>query len=54
MFQLIRRLWVQDDGQGLVEYAFILAFIAIAVIASVREIAPKIEPKYVSVETAFE
>lgn len=35
MFELVKKFFVEEEGQGLVEYALILALIAIVVIGAV-------------------
>ena len=34
MWKSLRKLWVKEEGQGLVEYALIIALVAIAVVAA--------------------
>jgi Flp pilus assembly pilin Flp len=36
MSQLIRRLWSEDDGQDIAEYAVMLAVILVLVVGTVR------------------
>ncbi|HBT20212.1 MAG TPA: Flp family type IVb pilin [Peptococcaceae bacterium] len=33
MLNILKRLWVEEEGQGLSEYGLILALVAIAVVA---------------------
>ncbi len=35
---LVKRLWKEEEGQGMVEYVLILALIAIAAIVAVRAV----------------
>ena len=44
---------VQERGQGLVEYAIILAFVAIVVIAVMRLLGPKVGNVFSSVNNSF-
>lgn len=46
MTQQIRRLWTDDSGQDLVEYALLVALIAIVVIGAVRLLGPIIADFY--------
>jgi pilus assembly protein Flp/PilA len=43
MNQLLRRLWNDEAGQDLTEYALLLVLIALAAIASIKGIAGSIE-----------
>lgn len=43
----------QEKGQGLVEYAIILALVAIVVIAAVRLLGPKIGNTFSSVNNSI-
>ncbi|HEX5809170.1 MAG TPA: Flp family type IVb pilin [Anaerolineales bacterium] len=44
---------LQERGQGLVEYAIIMAFVAIVVIAIVRLLGPKVGNVFSSVNDSF-
>ena len=44
---------LQERGQGLVEYAIIMAFVAIVVIAIVRLLGPKVGNVFSSVNNSF-
>ena len=44
---------LQERGQGLVEYAIILAFVAIVVIAIMRLMGPKVGNVFSSVNNSF-
>lgn len=46
MLQLVEKLYKNEEGQGLVEYALILALIAIVVIAAVRAIGSAANNKF--------
>jgi pilus assembly protein Flp/PilA len=41
MFKLIKKLYRDEEGQGLVEYGLILALIAIVVIVALRLLGTK-------------
>ena len=43
----------KEKGQGLVEYAIILAFVAIVVIAIMRLLGPKVGNVFSSVNNSF-
>lgn len=34
MMNLLKRLWMEDDGQGMVEYGLIIALVAVVVIGA--------------------
>lgn len=44
---------LQERGQGLVEYAIIMAFVAIVVIAIMRLLGPKVGNVFSSVNNSF-
>jgi pilus assembly protein Flp/PilA len=46
MSSLLRRLVREDDGQDLVEYAMLVALIALAVVAGVGALATAINGQY--------
>ena len=39
MLKLVKRLWKEEEGQGMAEYALILALVAIAVILAFQNLA---------------
>lgn len=39
---LVKRLWKEEEGQGMVEYVLILALIAIAAIVIVKAVGGKV------------
>jgi pilus assembly protein Flp/PilA len=39
MKSLLKRLWIEDEGQDLVEYGLLLALVALAALASMKTIA---------------
>ncbi|HYR90680.1 MAG TPA: Flp family type IVb pilin [Terriglobia bacterium] len=47
------RFWRETEGQDLVEYALIVAAIALAMIATVREIGNALSSLYLSISTAL-
>lgn len=44
--KLLRRLLLDENGQGLVEYALILAFVAVAVVAVLKTLGEHTIPFY--------
>jgi pilus assembly protein Flp/PilA len=51
--KIIRRLIVEEQGQDLVEYALLVAAIALALIASVKNLAEGINSMFTSISTAL-
>jgi Flp pilus assembly pilin Flp len=47
------RLWQETDGQDLVEYALIVAAIALGMIAAVRGVATALNSLYESISAAL-
>lgn len=46
MLALAKRLVKEEEGQGLVEYALIIALIAVAVIAAIALLGDKVEETF--------
>ena len=51
MKNLFRRLVLEDQGQDLIEYAFLVAFIALAVIVSLQSLAGGISTQMTNIGT---
>lgn len=51
--QETNRLWKETDGQDLVEYALIVAAIALGMIATVRGVATALNSLYESITAAL-
>jgi len=49
----VKRLISEESGQDLVEYAFLLAFIALACILGMQQLGIAINQTYGSVNTSF-
>jgi Flp pilus assembly pilin Flp len=47
------RFWTETEGQDLVEYALIVAVIALGMIAAVRGVAAALNSLYTSIEAAL-
>jgi pilus assembly protein Flp/PilA len=52
MSSLLRRFVRDDDGQDLVEYAMLIALIALAVVAGVGALATAINTQYNNISTS--
>ncbi len=50
MLKLVKRLWKEEEGQGLAEYALILALIAIACVVALSTLGGAISGKLNKVE----
>jgi pilus assembly protein Flp/PilA len=40
--ELLKQIWSEDDGQGLVEYGLLLGIITVAAIVAILAIGPKV------------
>jgi len=49
MKQLLLRLWTEDDGQDLVEYALIVAAVGLALIVTVNQLSQAVVSLYSSI-----
>ena len=54
MKDLLKVLWSNDSGQGMVEYGLIIAAVAIAVIIALFALGPKIGSMFSSVGTSLQ
>jgi len=48
-----RRFWKDEEGQDLVEYAFLMAFIALACILGMKNLGTALNQTYTSVSVSF-
>lgn len=49
MKSMLRKLWAEEEGQALVEYALIIALIAVAAVSAMTYLSGKVESTYSSV-----
>jgi pilus assembly protein Flp/PilA len=49
MMSMFRKLWTEEEGQTLVEYALIIALIAITAIAAMKYLSGRVQTNYSSV-----
>jgi Flp pilus assembly pilin Flp len=54
MFKLIRRLWSEDAGQDIAEYAVMLAVILVLVVGTVRLIGSNANNAFSSVASSLQ
>jgi len=50
---LVKRLIKEEEGQGMIEYVIIAAFISIIAIATIKLIGPKVENVWTNVDSAM-
>ena len=53
MRKLMRRLWREEDGQDLVEYALLMTLIALASIVGMKSLASAINSAFLSAATSL-
>ncbi len=46
MPQMLRNLWSQERGEGLVEYALIILLVSLVLIAGMKELSSKVNRPY--------
>lgn len=51
MLNLLRRLWKDEEGQGLVEYALIIALVSIALVFALGALSGGIETVFENIVT---
>lgn len=54
MFNMIRRLWAEDSGQDIAEYAVMLAVILVLVVGTVRLIGSNANNAFSSVASSLQ
>ena len=52
--ELLKRFWKEEEGQDLVEYALLLGFISLAVIAALSEMQSALNTVYDSTATTLQ
>lgn len=50
MLNLFRRLWNEDEGQGMVEYGLIIALVAIAAVVVLTSMGGEIDATFQSIQ----
>jgi pilus assembly protein Flp/PilA len=53
MMKLLKKLWKDEEGQGLVEYGLIIVLIAIAVITTLGLVGGQLDTVFNSILTAL-
>ncbi len=49
----LRAFWTRDEGQDMIEYALLAAFISIVAIATIKLIGPLVATTYTNIHTAI-
>ena len=52
--ELLKRFWKEEEGQDLVEYALLLGFISLAVIAALSAMQEALDTVYTSTATKLQ
>lgn len=53
MLNLLRRLWKDEEGQGLVEYSLIIVLISLIIVASSTAVRTAIQNVFTRIATAL-
>lgn len=48
MTNLLKRLWKEEEGQDLIEYALLVALVALAATAGMRQLATAINNEFIA------
>ena len=51
--KLLRKLWKDDSGQDLIEYALLIVLIALVMVASISTLSTKIQGAFTSAANAM-
>lgn len=54
MLNIFKRLVREEEGQGMVEYGLILAFISVIAVVAIREIGPLVKAFFVNAESELD
>jgi len=53
MMNLVKRLWKEEEGQGMVEYGLIIALISVVAITLLTDIGTNLKTKFTDVKNAL-
>jgi pilus assembly protein Flp/PilA len=53
MKNLLKRLWIEEEGQDLTEYALLLALVALSAIVAMQSLASAINSKFAGAASAL-
>ncbi|MBI1747797.1 MAG: Flp family type IVb pilin [Acidobacteria bacterium] len=51
MLELLNRFWREEEGQDMVEYALIIALVAVVIVASLKSVGTTIESVFKNIES---
>jgi Flp pilus assembly pilin Flp len=54
MIPLLRKLWIEDDGQDIAEYAVMLAVILVLVVGTIRLVGSSANNAFSHASSAFQ
>jgi len=54
MKNLLKRLWHEDEGQDLIEYALLVALVALAAVAGMNSLAGAINNEFIALGTSLQ
>lgn len=54
MKEIIKRLWSEQDGQDLIEYALLVALVALAAVVGMNSLATAINTEFTSLGTSLQ
>lgn len=54
MLNIVKKLWKEEEGQGLAEYAFILLLVAVVCVAALKLLGESISEKLADVEQGLD
>ena len=54
MMPLLRKLWIEDDGQDIAEYAVMLAVILVLVVGTIRLVGSNANNAFSSVSSSLQ
>ena len=53
MKEMIKRLWSEEEGQDLIEYALLVALVALAAVVGMNSLATAINSEFISLGTSL-
>jgi pilus assembly protein Flp/PilA len=54
MFTILKRLWTEEEGQGMAEYGLIISLVAIVVIAALGALGGKLQEIFSDIKDGFD
>lgn len=53
MGEIVKRLWSEEDGQDLIEYALLVALVALAAVVGMNSLATAINSEFINLGTSL-